>query len=130
MSDVKTARPISPHLTVYRFRPTMAMSIMHRITGGALYVGTLFLAWWLIAAASGPDAFSTASGFFGSIFGVLVLFAYSWALVHHTLGGLRHLLWDTGQGLEKETSARLAVATLVGSVVITLILWIIVLIAI
>ena len=123
MSDVKSARPRSPHLSIYRFRPTMAMSIVHRITGAALYVGTLLLVWWLVAAASGPDAFATASGFFGSIIGQLVLFGYSWALIHHMLGGLRHFAWDMGYADSKETSTTLAVATLIGSVTLTVVLW-------
>ncbi|MCQ8783019.1 succinate dehydrogenase, cytochrome b556 subunit [Mangrovibrevibacter kandeliae] len=129
MSEVKTARPMSPHLTVYRFTPTMAMSIMHRITGVALYVGTLLVAWWLIAAASGPEAFSHVAAFFGSIFGRLVLFAYSWVLIHHMLGGIRHLVMDTGRGLQKEQSRQAAMATLIGSMILTVILWIIVTLA-
>jgi succinate dehydrogenase / fumarate reductase cytochrome b subunit len=128
MSELKSARPLSPHLSVYRFRPTMAMSIIHRITGSALYVGTLLVAWWLIAAASGPDAFATASWFFGSILGRLILFGYSWALLHHMAGGVRHLIWDTGRGLSKETSTKLALATLGFSLVTTSILWIVVII--
>ncbi|MEF2552785.1 succinate dehydrogenase, cytochrome b556 subunit [Aurantimonas sp. A2-1-M11] len=124
MSDLKTARPLSPHLSIYRFRPTMAMSILHRITGSALYVGTLLFVWWLVAAASGPEAFSYASAFFGSIIGRLILFGYTWALLHHMFGGIRHLVWDTGIGLGKETSTMLAQATLVASLVFTLVLWI------
>lgn len=124
MSDAKSARPISPHLTVYRFRPTMAMSILHRITGSALYVGTLLLAWWLVAAAAGPEAFRPAAWAFGSILGRLVLFGYSWVLLHHMFGGLRHLVWDTGHGLSRETSTRLALATLAASLLATAILWI------
>ena len=129
MSDVKSARPLSPHLSVYKFKPTMAMSILHRITGGALYVGTLLFVWWLVAAASGPVAFSYASGFFDSIIGQLILFGYTWALLHHMFGGLRHLVWDTGHGLSKETSTKLAQATLVASLVFTVVLWAIILIA-
>ena len=124
MSDVKTARPLSPHLSIYRFRPTMAMSILHRITGSALYVGTLLFVWWLVAAASGPEAFSYASAFFGSIIGRIILFGYTWALLHHMFGGIRHLIWDTGIGLSKETSTKLAQATLVASLALTLILWV------
>ena len=124
MSDLKTARPLSPHLSIYRFRPTMAMSILHRITGSALYVGTLLFVWWLVAAASGPEAFSYASAFFGSIIGRIVLFGYTWALLHHMFGGIRHLIWDTGIGLGKETSTKLAQATLVASLALTLILWV------
>ena len=124
MSDLKTARPLSPHLSIYRFRPTMAMSILHRITGSALYVGTLLFVWWLVAAASGPEAFSYASAFFGSLIGRIILFGYTWALLHHMFGGIRHLIWDTGIGLSKETSTKLAQATLVASLALTLILWV------
>ena len=129
MSEVKSVRPLSPHLTVYRFRPTMAMSIMHRITGATLYFGTLLVVWWLVAAAYGPEAFSHASWFFGSFIGRLVIFAYSWVLLHHMFGGIRHLIWDTGHGLQREESTQLAVGTLVASLVATTILWIVVLIA-
>ncbi|TFF18262.1 succinate dehydrogenase, cytochrome b556 subunit [Jiella endophytica] len=123
MSDVKSARPLSPHLTIYRFRPTMAMSIVHRITGGALYVGTILLVWWLVAAASGPDAFATASAFFGSIIGQLILFGYTWALIHHMFGGIRHFAWDMGHAISKETSTKLALATIVASLAVTVLLW-------
>ena len=128
MSELKSARPLSPHLSVYKFRPTMAMSILHRITGSALYVGTLLVVWWLVAAASGPEAFSHASWFFGSILGRLILFGYSWALLHHMCGVIRHFIWDTGHGLEKETSTQLAIATLAGSLILTAVLWIVVVI--
>ncbi len=124
MSDAPSPRPLSPHLSIYKFRPTMVMSILHRITGGALYVGTLFFVWWLVAAASGPEAFSYASAFFGSLVGQLILFGYTWALLHHMFGGIRHLIWDTGHGLGKETSTLLAQATLVASIAVTLILWV------
>ena len=124
MSELKSARPLSPHLSVYRFRPTMAMSILHRITGSALYVGTLLVVWWLVAAASGPEAFSYASWFFGSILGRLILFGYSWALLQHMAGGIRHFVWDTGSYMGKEQSTTLALATLAVSLVLTVILWI------
>lgn len=123
MSEVKSNRPLSPHLSIYRFRPTMAMSIVHRITGVALYFGTILIVWWLVAAASGDDAFETASWVFGSIIGILVLIGYSWALLHHALGGIRHFIWDTGHGLAKETSTRLARMTLIGSISLTVLLW-------
>ncbi|EAU40575.1 succinate dehydrogenase cytochrome B-556 subunit protein [Fulvimarina pelagi HTCC2506] len=123
MSDVKSNRPLSPHLSIYKFRPTMAMSIVHRITGGALYFGTILIVWWLIAAASGEAAFETASWFFGSFIGILILMGYSWALFHHALGGIRHFIWDTGHGLSKETSTKFAQMTLVGSLGLTAILW-------
>ena len=80
-------RPLSPHLQSYRVTLTMAMSIVHRITGVALYFGTLLLAWWLIAAASGPAAYSHVQAFTGSFIGRLIVFGYTWALLHHLLSG-------------------------------------------
>lgn len=119
------ARPLSPHLGIYRFLFTMAMSIVHRITGAALYGGTLLLAWYLVAAATGPGAFAWASWFMGSLLGRLILFGFTWALIHHMLGGLRHLVWDTGAGFEPGTREMMAKATLVGSVVLTFVVWIV-----
>lgn len=118
-------RPLSPHLQIYRFAMTMAMSIVHRITGVGLYVGTILLAWWLVAAASGPGYFDFVNGIYGSWLGLLILFLFTWALIHHMLGGIRHFIWDTGHGLDKPMRDQLATATLVGSVVITVLLWII-----
>ena len=118
-------RPLSPHLQIYKPIPTMMMSIAHRITGAALYFGTLLVAWWLIAAASGPDYFDFVNGFFGSWFGLLVMFGYTWVLIHHMLGGLRHFAWDTGHLFEKETSTKLAYATIIGSAGLTVLIWII-----
>ncbi|MBA70777.1 MAG: succinate dehydrogenase, cytochrome b556 subunit [Rhizobiales bacterium] len=127
MSDMSQNRPLSPHLQVYRFIPTMAMSIIHRITGGALYFGTLLLAAWLIAAASGEDAFNRVNAIYGSWFGLIVLFGYTWALVHHMLGGLRHFMWDLGYGFGKQFTTKLAMALPVASVLVTVVLWLIVL---
>lgn len=119
----RRARPLSPHLTVYRWPVTMTVSILHRITGGALYVGTVLIAWWLLAAATSERQFAFVDGIVGSWFGLLVLFGYTWALFQHLLGGVRHLIWDTGAGLEKHTASRLAWITLVSSVVLTVALW-------
>jgi len=116
-------RPLSPHLTIYRWPMTMAMSIAHRVTGSALYVGTLLLAWWLIAVASGPTAYATFQMVAGSWIGRLVLFGYTWALVHHMIGGIRHLVWDTVHGLEPGERDWWARATLFGSVALTILLW-------
>src|SRR6266849_4815175 len=88
-------RPLSPHVQIYRWPLPMLMSILHRITGGGLYVGTLLMAWWLIATASGPNAYATFGAFINSWIGLLILFGYTWALLHHMLGGIRHLIWDT-----------------------------------
>lgn len=125
MTNVTQNRPLSPHLQVYTFGPTMIMSIVHRITGGALYFGTILVAWWLIAAASGPAYYDWAMWAFGTIIGQLVLFGYTWALVHHLFGGIRHFIWDLGHGYEKHFATKLAIANLIGSVVVTVLIWIV-----
>ncbi|HEX5934404.1 MAG TPA: succinate dehydrogenase, cytochrome b556 subunit [Pseudorhizobium sp.] len=124
MANVTKNRPLSPHLQVYKFIPTMAMSIVHRITGGALYFGTILVAIWLIAAASGEEAFNQVNALFGSLIGQVILFAYTWALLHHLLGGLRHIMWDLGYGFEKEFSTKLAKANLAASIALTIVVWI------
>jgi succinate dehydrogenase / fumarate reductase cytochrome b subunit len=125
MSDARLNRPLSPHLSIYRPMLTMMMSIAHRITGAALYFAMLLLAWWLMAAASGPNAYANVQWFLGSIFGRLVLFGCTWALLHHLLGGIRHLIWDIGYGFEPGEREWLARATLIGSIALTLILWVV-----
>lgn len=120
----RRARPLSPHLQVYRPMLTMMMSIAHRITGIGLYGGTLLLAWYLIAAATGERAFATAAWFLNSPVGLLVLFGFTWALFHHLLGGLRHFLWDAGFGMDHPEREVLAQATLAGGIVLTVLVWI------
>jgi succinate dehydrogenase / fumarate reductase cytochrome b subunit len=127
MANVTKNRPLSPHLQVYKFTPTMAMSIVHRITGGALYFGTVLVAAWLIAAASGEEYFNQVNALFGSLVGQIILFGYTWALLHHLLGGLRHIMWDLGYGFEKEFSTKLAKANLVASIGLTVLVWVAVL---
>ena len=122
-------RPLSPHLQIYRPMLTMMMSIVHRITGFGLYFGTLILAWWLISAAAGPNAYARFEIFAGSWIGLIILFGYTWALIHHMLGGIRHLIWDTGRGFGPAEREWLAAANLIGSIAITLILWIVGLLA-
>ena len=122
-ADIKANRPLSPHIQIYHWYLTMVMSIVHRVTGGALYFGTLLLAWWLVAAAAGPGPFAFANWILGSWLGLLVLFGYSWALIHHMLGGLRHFVWDFGLALGKPARDRIALANLIGSVVLTIALW-------
>jgi len=121
----KRPRPVSPHLQIYRPMLTMMMSIVHRITGSALYFGMLLLAWWLIAAAYGPNAYANFEWFMGSLIGQLILFGYTWALLHHTLGGIRHLVWDTLHGLEPADREWMTVATLAGSIGLTVALWVV-----
>ncbi|WP_068311368.1 succinate dehydrogenase, cytochrome b556 subunit [Polycladidibacter hongkongensis] len=121
----KANRPLSPHLQVYKLIITMMMSIIHRITGAGLYFGTVLMVFWLACAAAGPEWYAFANEVFGSLLGRLVLFGFTWALVHHMFGGLRHFIWDFGYGLAKETSTFMARATVVASVSVTVILWII-----
>jgi succinate dehydrogenase / fumarate reductase cytochrome b subunit len=118
-------RPLSPHLFIYKPIPTMVMSIVHRITGSALYFGILLFAAWLVAAATSEAWFDNVSALYGSWFGRLVLFGFTWALVHHLIGGLRHLVWDTGRGLDKHVSTRIAIAMPFVSIALTLLLWVI-----
>ncbi len=122
-AEIKANRPLSPHIQIYRWHLTMVMSIVHRVTGGALYFGTLLLAAWLVALASGLGPFATAQAIAGSWFGLLVLFGYSWALIHHMLGGLRHFVWDFGFAMGKPARDRIALANLVLSIVLTLLVW-------
>ncbi len=117
-------RPLSPHLQIYRPMLTMMMSIVHRITGIGLYFGTLLLAWWINSAA-GPNGYAKFEAFIGSWIGRLILFGYTWALIHHMLGGIRHLIWDTGRGFGPNEREWLVAANLVGSIAITVLLWIV-----
>ena len=127
MANAETGmkRPLSPHLQIYKFIPTYLMSGFHRVTGFVLYFGTLLLAAWLVAAAAGPETFAWASWFFDSWLGRLVLFGYTWTLMHHMLGGIRHLIWDTGAMFDKDTATKLAWATIIGSIILTLLIWIV-----
>jgi succinate dehydrogenase / fumarate reductase, cytochrome b subunit len=125
VSQLKVDRPLSPHLSIYRPMLTMMMSIAHRITGGALYFGMLLVAWWLMAAAGGANAYARFQWFIGSWFGQLLLFAFTWALLHHALGGIRHLIWDLGYGFGPNEREWLSRATLIGSITLTLLLWIV-----
>ncbi len=120
------ARPLSPHLQIYKPMLTMVMSIVHRITGAALYFGMMLLAWWLIAAASGPNAYADFEAFAGSIIGRIILIGYTWALMLHMLGGIRYLIWDTLHGLDPADREMLVLATLIGSIALTILLWVIV----
>ncbi len=124
MADTKSHRPLSPHLQIYSPMLTMMLSIVHRLTGAALYFGTILLAWWLIAAAVGPQYFAFVQDFMGSYLGRLILFGYTWALIHHMFGGLRHLIWDTGRGLELATAEFMARLTIGGSVITTFAIWV------
>ncbi len=121
MADVNRGkRPLSPHLTIYRPQLTSMTSIFVRITGNALLVGALLVVWWFVAAAAGPDAFATANGFITSWFGDLVMFGSVACLWYHTLGGIRHLVWDLGYGLEVEQGETMGLVMIVVSVLLTI----------
>src|SRR3978361_1685444 len=117
-------RPLSPHLQTYRWTLTMALSIINRITGVALYFGTLLLAWWLIAAASGPGAYASVQAFTGSFVGRIIVFGYTWALLQHLLGGIRHFMWDLGYGFKPTEREALSWVALIGGISLTVLLWI------
>ena len=122
-ADSEAGRPLSPHLQVYRLTMTFVMSGFHRVTGFVLYFGMLIPVAWLLAAAAGPDWYEFVNGLLGTILGRLVLFGYTWGLIHHMLGGVRHLIWDTGRGLEPESIEILARATIICSVGLTAAVW-------
>lgn len=124
-SPHRIERPLSPHLQIYRPLFTMVMSIVHRATGMALYFGTVLLVWWLLALSASPAAYATFATLAGSWLGMLVLFGFTWALLHHALGGVRHFLWDFILGFGPDERVMLAKATLFGSVTLTVLLWII-----
>ena len=117
-------RPLSPHLQVYRPQITSVLSILHRMTGVALTVGTLLLTYWLVSAAYGPGVFADAQSFMGSFIGQLLLWAFTFALFYHLGNGIRHLAWDFGWGFELSqvrTSGIATVAFAVGATLVTLI---------
>ena len=123
-AKARIERPLSPHLQIYRWTWTMTMSIFHRVTGTANYLGTVLVAVWLLALATSPAAYEGVQWFFGSIVGQLILFGYTWSLLHHMLGGVRHLVWDFGHGMEPGTRMNMARFTLIGAVTLTLLIWI------
>ena len=120
MSDVNRGnRPLSPHLTIYRPQMTSISSILVRITGNALLAATLLLIAWLLAASTSAVAFAWVQCVITSWFGDLVFLLSLWALWYHMLGGLRHLIWDTGRGLELKTAERMGWMMIIGSLLLT-----------
>ncbi len=118
------SRPLSPHLSIWRWGPHMLVSILHRVTGAALTIaGMALLCWWLIAIAAGPEAYATFATVAASPLGLLVLIGLSWAFFQHSFSGLRHLVMDIGAGFELKTSKNTAIATIVASLIATVALW-------
>lgn len=118
------ARPLSPHLSIYRMPLAGLLSITHRITGIGLTIGTLLLVWWVAAAAYGPDAYATFSWFITSPIGYLLLLGFSVSLFYHLCTGIRHLFWDAGLSLEIVDVNRSNIVVLAGTVILTVIAWV------
>ncbi len=116
-------RPLSPHLSIYRWPITMALSMLHRMTGVALSLGFVVFVLWLFDAASGPDAYAVFMSVMGSFVGKLLLIGWSFAFFYHLSNGARHLLWDTGRGLEKEQADRSAWLVLITATALTAVFW-------
>ncbi|MFN0113764.1 MAG: succinate dehydrogenase, cytochrome b556 subunit [Paracoccaceae bacterium] len=120
MADVNRGnRPLSPHIGIYRWQIPMVTSILTRITGNGLIVAGVLIVWWLLAAASGPDYFAFVDAILRSWFGKLVFLGSIWAIWYHFLAGLRHLLYDSGRGLDIATAEKLGWAVIGGSVALT-----------
>jgi succinate dehydrogenase / fumarate reductase cytochrome b subunit len=122
-STAKRERPLSPHLQIYRWQYTMALSILHRATGVALSIGLLLLVYWLVALASGPDAYDDARIVFVHPATRVLLVAFSFAFFYHLLNGVRHLAWDTGHGLERRSARTSGWIAFLGAVAATVLFW-------
>ena len=126
MADVNRGnRPLSPHLQIYRPQISSVLSILHRMTGVGMALGAVLVVWWLLAAATGPEYFAIVDGLLTSWVGHLVLLGVTWALAYHLLNGIRHLFWDMGYGYELETVDKTGWAVVIGSAVLTVLLWLV-----
>ena len=123
-SSPTRGRPLSPHLQVYRLPLVALLSISHRATGVANTVGLILLTVWLIALASGPEAYDAVMGFMGSWIGRLMLFGWTLSVFYHLSNGIRHLFWDVGVGLELQTAYKSGYAVLAAAIVLTLVTWV------
>ena len=118
------SRPLSPHLSIWRWGPHMAVSIAHRVAGdGLAIVGAMALVWWLVAAASGPAYYAYFQSWAGSPIGYLVMIGLTWAFFQHLFSGLRHLALDMGAGYELRTNRNWSIAAMVASVLVTGFVW-------
>lgn len=117
------ARPLSPHLQVYSPQINMVMSIFHRITGAALYFGTIILVVWLLAVATGRGNYELFMGLLTNPIGLVVMVGYTWALMHHAIGGIRHLIWDTGNGFSLGAVNTMSWLTILCSLAATAGIW-------
>ncbi len=120
MADVNRGnRPLSPHLSIYRPQLNSMTSILVRVTGNAMLISAILVVWWMMAAASGPEYFATIDGIITSFFGDIVMTLSVLGLWYHALGGVRHLIWDAGYGLDVDTSDKMGWGMLIGSVALT-----------
>jgi succinate dehydrogenase / fumarate reductase cytochrome b subunit len=124
----KAEPPLSPHIQIYRWYFTMALSIAHRATGIAMAVGLLLLAWWLLALAVGPESFGAVEALVDSWFGALVLFGYTPILFFHMGNGVRHLVWDVGYGFDPDVARQSGTAVLIFAGIMTVVVWLVVVI--
>ena len=122
-----TQRPLSPHISVYRWRITSGLSILHRLTGVANSIGMLMLVGWLVSIASGPAAYAAAAAFIGSWLGKLLLAGWVFSFFYHLCNGIRHLFWDAGKGFEMHQATRSGVAVVTVSAALTVATWLLVL---
>src|SRR5580658_10426847 len=121
---ISDPRPLSPHLQIYRWQLTSVLSILHRMTGIALAVGAILLVAWLGSAADGPASLAKMQWFLGSWIGLLLLFGWTVALFYHLCNGIRHLVWDTGHGLDLKSVYAGGWAVLGATAVLTIIAWV------
>jgi succinate dehydrogenase / fumarate reductase cytochrome b subunit len=121
-------RPLSPHLQVYRPQLTSVLSIMNRLSGIAISVGTLLMVWWLVASAGSPRGYAAMQGFMGSFLGIILLFGWTVALVYHFVGGMRHLMWDAGYGFDLPQVYASGWAAVAATAVLTVLIWVIALV--
>ena len=124
----ESGRPLSPHLSVYRWPITMTLSILHRATGAGMSVGFAVLATWLVSAANGAECYARANGLLQSGFGRLLLIGWSFAFFFHLSNGVRHLFWDAGKGFEKSQANASAWFAIILSVVVTMVFWILIMV--
>ncbi|HET7316835.1 MAG TPA: succinate dehydrogenase, cytochrome b556 subunit [Sphingomicrobium sp.] len=124
MAAAERDRPISPHLTIWRWGPNMLVSIVHRFTGAGLAIGLAVLTWWLMAIAGGADAYADFAKVASHWIGIVILIGLTWAFFQHLFSGIRHLVMDTGMGFELQGNKASAIATIVGSIAATAILWV------
>jgi succinate dehydrogenase / fumarate reductase cytochrome b subunit len=125
MANAKPAvnRPLSPHLSIYRMQINMVMSIVHRITGAANYFGTAFFAAWLMAAAVGPKPYASINELLSHPIGMVLVFGFTWSVIHHMVGGVRHFIWDTGRGFSIPQVNALSWMTIIVSLILTVFVW-------